>query len=110
MQKNPKKLQERTFGKKPNIKFNPKTIFPNYEPFGHAYIFKVINAAPDSNVNLHEAKPLTLNMEFEMTRPMLDFLIRLHKNGDKPYDEVCKLFYDATSLRNVYYQIKYNKF
>ena len=49
-------------------------------------------------------------MEFEMTRPMLDFLIRLHKNGDKPYDEVCKLFYDATSFRNVYYQIKSNKF
>ena len=26
-------------------------------------------------------------MEFEMTRPMLDFLIRLHKNGDDPYDD-----------------------
>ena len=53
-----------------------------------SHLYPVINAAPDSNVNLHEAKPLTLNMEFEMTRPMLDFLIRLHKNGDKPYDEV----------------------
>jgi len=51
-------------------------------------MYAVINAAPDTNVNLKEDKPLTLNMEFEMTRPMLDFLIRLHKNGDSPYDKV----------------------
>ena len=51
-----------------------------------SHLYPVINAAPDANVNLQEDKPLTLNMEFEMTRPMLDFLIRLHKNGDNPYD------------------------
>jgi hypothetical protein len=51
-------------------------------------MYAVINAAPDANVNLKEEKPLTLNMEFEMTRPMLDFLIRLHKNGESPYDKV----------------------
>ena len=55
-------------------------------PLSHMYA--VINAAPDANVNLKEEKPLTLNMEFEMTRPMLDFLIRLHKNGESPYDKV----------------------
>ena len=53
-----------------------------------SHLYPVINAAPDTNVNLQEDKPLTLNMEFEMTKPMLDFLIRLHKNGDNPYDEV----------------------
>ena len=74
-----------------------------------SHLYPVINAAPDANVNLKEGfwfkkgrifislisrnfflildKPLTLNMEFEMTRPMLDFLIRLHKNGDDPYDD-----------------------
>ena len=54
-----------------------------------SHLYPVINAAPDTNVHLQDDKPLTLNMEFEMTRPMLDFLIRLHKNGDNPYDEVC---------------------
>ena len=29
-------------------------------------------------------------MEFEMTRPMLDFVIRLHKNGENPYDKVSR--------------------
>jgi hypothetical protein len=53
-------------------------------------MYAVINAAPDTNVNLKEEKPLTLNMEFEMTRPMLDFLIRLHKNGESPYDKVIR--------------------
>ena len=53
-----------------------------------SHMFAVINAAPDSNVNLKETKPLTLNMEFEMTRPMLDFLIRLHKNGESPFSKV----------------------
>jgi hypothetical protein len=48
----------------------------------------VINAAPDEHIKLKEAKPLTLNMEFEMTRPMLDFVIRCHKNGENPYDKV----------------------
>ena len=50
-------------------------------PLSHP--FAVINAAPDTNVRLKEEKPLTLNMEFEMTRPMLDFIIRLHKNGSQ---------------------------
>ena len=50
---------------------------------------QVINAAPDVRIDLQrEGKPLTLNMEFEMTRPMLDFLIRLHKNGENHYDMV----------------------
>lgn len=52
-----------------------------------SHLYPVINAAPDTNVNLKEDKPLTLNMEFEMTKPMLDFLIRLHKNGDNPYED-----------------------
>ena len=55
-------------------------------PLSHMY--PVINAAPARNVSLREEKPLTLNMEFEMTRPLLDFVIRLHKNGERPYDEV----------------------
>ena len=58
-------------------------------PLSHLY--PVINAAPAQNVNLKEEKPLTLNMEFEMTRPLLDFVIRLHKNGEKPYDEVSRM-------------------
>ena len=66
-----------------------------------SHLYPVINAAPDSNVNLHEAKPLTLNMEFEMTRPMLDFLIRLHKNGDDPYD-------DQGKKRDARYRIRDN--
>ena len=50
---------------------------------------QVINAAPDVRVDLQRVgKPLTLNMEFEMTRPMLDFLIRLHKNGEDPNNMV----------------------
>jgi hypothetical protein len=55
-------------------------------PLSHLY--PVINAAPDEHVKLKEAKPLTLNMEFEMTMPMLDFVIRCHKNGENPYDKV----------------------
>jgi len=52
-----------------------------------SHFYPVINAAPDVRVDLQrEGKPLTLNMEFEMTRPMLDFLIRLHKNGENPYE------------------------
>ena len=39
-----------------------------------SHLYPVINAAPDTNVNLKEDKPLTLNMEFEMTKPMPDFL------------------------------------
>lgn len=66
-----------------------------------SHLYPVINAAPDANVNLKEDKPLTLNMEFEMTRPMLDFLIRLHKNGDDPYD-------DQGKKRDARYRIRDN--
>ena len=52
---------------------------------------------------LQEAKPLTLNMEFEMTRPMLDFVIRLHKNGENPYDK-------GSKKRDARYRIKDKKF
>ena len=31
-----------------------------------------------------------------MTRPMLDFLIRLHKNGDNPYDNEVRFFLFVT--------------
>jgi len=70
-------------------------------PLSHLY--PVINAAPDENVVLKEAKPLTLNMEFEMTRPMLDFVIRLHKNGENPYDK-------GSKKRDARYRIKDKKF
>ena len=54
-----------------------------------SHFFPVINAAPDIRVDLQkERKPLTLNMEFEMTRKMLDFVIRLHRNGESPYEMV----------------------
>ena len=56
-----------------------------------------------SNNILQEAKPLTLNMEFEMTRPMLDFVIRLHKNGENPYDK-------SSKKRDARYRIKDKKF
>ena len=56
-----------------------------------------------SNNFLQEAKPLTLNMEFEMTRPMLDFVIRLHKNGENPYDK-------SSKKRDARYRIKDKKF
>ena len=73
-----------------------------------SHYFPVINAAPDIRVDLQkERKPLTLNMEFEMTRPMLDFLIRLHENGENPYDLVRKsgqqqmgVFFDTTYICN----------
>ena len=29
-------------------------------------------------------------MEFEMTVPMLDFIVRLHRHGESPYDEVSR--------------------
>ena len=55
-------------------------------------LMQVINAAPDLRVDLvKERKPLTLNMEFEMTRPMLDFLIRLHRSGENTQEKVCIL-------------------
>ena len=47
----------------------------------------VISAAPEETVELTEVKPLTLNMEFEVTQPMLDYMIRLHKNGENPYSD-----------------------
>ncbi len=65
-----------------------------------SHMYAVINAAPDTNVNLKEEKPLTLNMEFEMTRPMLDFLIRLHKNGESPYDKVIKITLERQRQRD----------
>ena len=46
---------------------------------------------------------MTLNMEFEMTRPMLDFVIRLHKNGENPYDK-------GSKKRDARYRIKDQKF
>ena len=55
-----------------------------------SHFLPVINAAPEANVRLGESKPLTLNMEFEMTRPLLDFIVRLHKNGERYDDEVRK--------------------
>ena len=42
-------------------------------------------------------------MEFEMTRPMLDFVIRLHKNGENPYDK-------GSKKRDARYRIKDKKF
>lgn len=43
----------------------------------------VIYAAPESSVDLQEDKPLTLNIEFEMTNPVLDFIVKLYKNKVK---------------------------
>ncbi len=57
-------------------------------PLSHP--FAVISAAPDPSVHLGGGRQLTLNMEFEMTRPMLDFILRLHKHGDHPYEKVRK--------------------
>ena len=42
-------------------------------------------------------------MEFEMTKPLLDFLIRLHKNGDNPYEEN-----QANKTRDARYRIRDN--
>lgn len=71
-----------------------------------SHFYPVINAAPDANVDLSkEKKPLTLNMEFEMTKPMLDFLIRLHKNGDNPYDDQAA---EKSKKRDARYRIKEN--
>jgi len=54
-----------------------------------SHMLPVINAAPEASINLQEeGKPLTLNMEWEMTRPMLDFIVRLHKHGENPYSKV----------------------
>ena len=42
----------------------------------------VIFTAPESAVDLRdETKQLTLNIEFEKTRPVLDFMTKLYKNG-----------------------------
>ena len=42
----------------------------------------IINAAPPSNIDLRQdIRPLTLNIEFEKTKPVLDFVTKLYKNG-----------------------------
>merc|ERR1719288_502636 len=47
----------------------------------------IIYAAPPSNVDLRQDdRPLTLNIEFEKTRPVLDFVTKLYKNGAKDDD------------------------
>ena len=47
----------------------------------------IIYAAPPSNVDLRQDdRPLTLNIEFEKTRPVLDFVTKLYKNGVKDDD------------------------
>ena len=47
----------------------------------------IIYAAPPSNIDLREdGRPLTLNIEFEKTRPVLDFVTKLYKNGVKEED------------------------
>jgi hypothetical protein len=74
-----------------------------------SHFLAVINAAPAANVSLREEKPLTLNMEFEMTRPLLDFIIRLHKTGDTPYDKVRRsqrLLLPRTCIVSVYIMLK----
>ena len=51
----------------------------------------IIYAAPPSNVDLRQDdRPLTLNIEFEKTRPVLDFVTKLYKNGVKD-DELKKM-------------------
>eukprot|EP00096_Caligus_rogercresseyi_P016448 TRINITY_DN9113_c0_g1_i1.p1 TRINITY_DN9113_c0_g1~~TRINITY_DN9113_c0_g1_i1.p1 ORF type:complete len:187 (+),score=48.48 TRINITY_DN9113_c0_g1_i1:83-562(+) len=67
-----------------------------------SHLYPIINAAPEETVKLEETKPLTLNMEFEMTRPMLDFMIRLHKNGED-YEEKGK------KVKSARYRIKDKK-
>ena len=44
----------------------------------------IIYAAPPSYIDLRQdTRDLTLNIEFEKTRPVLDFVTRLFKNGVK---------------------------
>lgn len=44
----------------------------------------IIYAAPPSYIDLRQdARDLTLNIEFEKTRPVIDFVTRLFKNGVK---------------------------
>jgi len=51
----------------------------------------IIYAAPPSNIDLRQDdRPLTLNIEFEKTRPVLDFVTKLYKNGMKE-DELRKM-------------------
>ena len=47
----------------------------------------IIYTAPPSYIDLREdGGPLTLNIEFEKTRPVLDFVTKLYKNGVKEED------------------------
>jgi len=49
---------------------------------GTSHPMPIIYAAPPSNIDLREdGRPLTLNIEFEKTRPVLDFVTKLYKNG-----------------------------
>ena len=51
---------------------------------GTSHPMPIIYAAPPSNIDLREdGRPLTLNIEFEKTRPVLDFVTKLYKNGVK---------------------------
>jgi len=51
---------------------------------GVSHPMPIIYAAPPSYIDLRQdARDLTLNIEFEKTRPVLDFLTRLYKNGVK---------------------------
>eukprot|EP00090_Calanus_glacialis_P005526 TRINITY_DN14284_c0_g1_i2.p1 TRINITY_DN14284_c0_g1~~TRINITY_DN14284_c0_g1_i2.p1 ORF type:complete len:1081 (-),score=244.64 TRINITY_DN14284_c0_g1_i2:1211-4453(-) len=54
---------------------------------GTSHPMPIIYAAPPSNIDLREdGRPLTLNIEFEKTRPVLDFVTKLYKNGVKEED------------------------
>lgn len=49
---------------------------------GVSHPMPIIYAAPPSNIDLRQdVRPLTLNIEFEKTRPVLDFVTKLYKNG-----------------------------
>ena len=49
---------------------------------GVSHPMPIINAAPPSYIDLRQdARDLTLNIEFEKTRPVLDFMTKLYKNG-----------------------------
>ena len=51
---------------------------------GVSHPMPIIYAAPPSYIDLRQdARDLTLNIEFEKTRPVIDFVTRLFKNGVK---------------------------
>jgi len=53
---------------------------------GTSHPMPIIYAAPSSNIDLSQDRPLTLQIEFEKTRPVLDFVTKLYKNGVKEED------------------------